>query len=305
MKKSCLACFSLLFSMLVSAADFSGDYSAHHVGTLIVTGTAAGTSTETIDRADAFSVRADGSIVSDSGEVRGSVAPDGTFNGQVVNVRSAPNGQSITGQCSVVGQLVESGGNVSGGGSYSCSFSDPRVSESGTWTARRIAAVIPPPTTPVTQPVPLPDPATLTVGNGIIPVENIAVSAAGSIARLTLQADLKVADIFVGTLTARFAAAGYKVYVAALVPGQQVARPQAVSVFFGKASDGRWSEVAGPLPAFMENVAVSSQDSRVRIEILRDTDLSTLVGTEFYIGYGTSDGEMIANRRYRGIYKVQ
>ena len=41
------------------------------------------------------------------------------------------------------------------------------------------------------------------------------------------------------------------------------------------------------------------------IEIVRDTNISTLIGTEVYVGYGTSDTEMLAASRYRGVYKVQ
>lgn len=50
---------------------------------------------------------------------------------------------------------------------------------------------------------------------------------------------------------------------------------------------------------------MGSQDQRVRVEVLIELNLSSLVGTEIYIGYGTSGEEMIANRRYRGIFDAQ
>jgi hypothetical protein len=33
--------------------------------------------------------------------------------------------------------------------------------------------------------------------------------------------------------------------------------------------------------------------------------MTSLLGTEFYLGYGTSDDEMLSSGRYRGVYKVQ
>ena len=41
------------------------------------------------------------------------------------------------------------------------------------------------------------------------------------------------------------------------------------------------------------------------IEILTNTAINSLPGTEIYIGYGSSDTEMLTAGRYRGVYKVQ
>ena len=61
--------------------------------------------------------------------------------------------------------------------------------------------------------------------------------------------------------------------------------------------------VGGPLAAYLSNVA-SGNDQTLLIDILDSTDLSTAVGTRFFIGYGTSSDEMLASGRFRLVYEV-
>ncbi len=68
---------------------------------------------------------------------------------------------------------------------------------------------------------------------------------------------------------------------------------------------GDWGPLQMPIATYLENVTQGAADNQVLIGILTDMDISSLVGTEVYIGYGTSDDEMLAERRYRGIYKAQ
>ena len=49
---------------------------------------------------------------------------------------------------------------------------------------------------------------------------------------------------------------------------------------------------------------VLSVYQRIAVAILRDTDITALIGTEFCVGYGTSDTEMLTAGGYRGAYKV-
>lgn len=137
---------------------------------------------------------------------------------------------------------------------------------------------------------------------GIIPAGNAVVSSSGTLTSQNLAVELTLADLVPAAVNA-FSAGSYNVYVGALTPAG-VAGP--TSAWFMKHPAPRWEALqAGvPLAAFMQNVQASSQDAKVRIEILRDQDLGSLIGTEFYIGYGTSDSEMLQSRRYRGIYKV-
>lgn len=140
-----------------------------------------------------------------------------------------------------------------------------------------------------------------TLSQGIIPAGNVTVLATGNLSSQTLNVDIKIADIFAST----FSADGYNVYVAALVPGELVGQTGGSSRWFVKVPSETWEPMGDPIKAFLSNVAVSSQDQRVRLSILSNTNLLALVGTEIYIGYGTSSSEMIQNRRYRGVFDVQ
>jgi len=101
-----------------------------------------------------------------------------------------------------------------------------------------------------------------------------------------------------------FAASTYNVYVAALVPGAVFGT--ATPVWYVKPKvPGNWGPLQSPIAAFLENVAQSAVNNQVVIDILTNTDISSLVGTEIYIGYGTSDTEMLEAGRYRGVYKAQ
>lgn len=134
------------------------------------------------------------------------------------------------------------------------------------------------------------------ISNGVIPPDAVTVNADGTLNQLSLAVDLRIDDLLLQPpAAASFSAGGYNVYVAANSPE---------GPWFQKVKSGSWGSLTSPLGIFMENQQVSSADQRVRVEILRDLDVSHLRGTEIYIGYGTSDSEMLANRRYRGIYKV-
>lgn len=100
------------------------------------------------------------------------------------------------------------------------------------------------------------------------------------------------------------AGATYSVYVVALVPGALLGSPG--SVWFMRARAPRsWESLVSPIAAFLEDAEQAADTSnRVVIEIVSNTDLTGLIGTEIYVGYGTSDTEMLAAGRYRGVYKV-
>ena len=60
------------------------------------------------------------------------------------------------------------------------------------------------------------------------------------------------------------------------------------------------------MSAFLSDVALDSQDSIVRTQILQNADLSSLelVGASILVGYGTDPDEMARNGRYRTIFTV-
>ena len=96
---------------------------------------------------------------------------------------------------------------------------------------------------------------------------------------------------------------GYNMYVLALVPGELAARVE--PIFLQKHPTGAWGELTAPLAALMNNVAPQTSDARVLIEVLKDIDARLLPGTEIYVGYGTSDAEMLQAGRYRALYRIQ
>lgn len=95
---------------------------------------------------------------------------------------------------------------------------------------------------------------------------------------------------------------GFNVYVIAFVPGQAAGTP--VPVVLQKFATGAWGPLSFPVAALMGNVAPQSADARVLIEVVQDTDLTLLKGTEIFVGYGITDEEMLLAGRYRAIYRI-
>ncbi|TXH28962.1 MAG: hypothetical protein E6Q94_12405 [Burkholderiaceae bacterium] len=143
---------------------------------------------------------------------------------------------------------------------------------------------------------------------GSIPAQDVRVFAPGSLNRRTLLVDLDVNALQQPTVTqpdavTKTLATGFNVYVVALVPDQMAGSP--VPVILQKLSTGGWGPLTAPLAALMSNVVPQTADARVLIEVVQDTDLSALVGTEIYLGYGITDEEMLQAGRFRAIYRIK
>lgn len=174
----------------------------------------------------------------------------------------------------------------------------------GEWLACQ--STVPAPLTPIignpTDPVTPPpvDQSSYTVNIGVMPDTAAPTEVAGTLGAATVTVQLDLSKV----LPASFAAeASYNVYVAALVPGRQLG--SATDMWFVKAADLGWQPLTSPIASYLRNVASGSVDQKVEIEIVRDTDITMLIGTEVYIGYGTSDTEMLEARRYRGVFIVK
>lgn len=74
--------------------------------------------------------------------------------------------------------------------------------------------------------------------------------------------------------------------------------------WFQLDSGGSWSNLAWPMAEFMTGVSLASRTDSVVVEILDGVDVSSLVGSHIYVGYGTDADEMLAAGRYRDIYQV-
>jgi hypothetical protein len=155
---------------------------------------------------------------------------------------------------------------------------------------------LPPP--PTTQTV-------YTAAAGQLPSAAASVIAFGKFRSANLRVILDLVKVLPATPAAGFTASPiYNVYVAALVPGAVIGAASPAWYVKPKAP-GTWGPLQIPIAPFLENAALNAVDNRVQMDILTNTDISTIVGTEIYIGYGTSSDEMLTAGRYRGIYKVQ
>lgn len=103
----------------------------------------------------------------------------------------------------------------------------------------------------------------------------------------------------------------YDIFVAILVragrPGLTAAGGPGVPVnadtVFLKASGNWQAYTGGALSAYLSNVEAPQVDA-VAVNVLANTDISGISGTQFWVGYGTSAEEMIASWRLRLMYEV-
>ena len=162
--------------------------------------------------------------------------------------------------------------------------------------------------TPVAPPTLPQDQFTLPQGD--IPPENVTVTTVGTMEKLTVTVELRIPELTQGSgqtaapFRRNLAREGiYQVFVVALAPGQLVG--SAVPILLQKPENRTWELFTQPpLASFIRNVALGSQDNRVLIELVKEDNLSGLLGAEFYIGYGITDEEMLQAQRYRGVYKI-
>lgn len=158
------------------------------------------------------------------------------------------------------------------------------------------APIIGNPSTPMAPPVV--DQTTYKVPVGSLPSSAVTTSATGTLGSATVTTTIDLSKALGNQL-----AAGYNVYLVALIPGRQVG--SATDVWYSNSKTSSWKPMAFPLSAFMENVAVNSVDQRLVVNIVSNTNLTALIGAEIYVGYGLSDTEMIESKRFRGVYKIQ
>ncbi|MEI8159078.1 MAG: LCCL domain-containing protein [Burkholderiales bacterium] len=93
--------------------------------------------------------------------------------------------------------------------------------------------------------------------------------------------------------------AGYKLFVVAAIPGG-VLLPS--TTLFMLNRNREWGLLGFPMAEYLSGVA---ENSFQLIEIFDHLDSSLITGTQIYVGYGLTDTEMIAARRYRLAYQVQ
>ncbi len=92
--------------------------------------------------------------------------------------------------------------------------------------------------------------------------------------------------------------AGYNVYVAALA-GQGGAL-----AWFQLDAEKRWSGLSWPMAKFLSGISLSARTDAVIIDILEGTDVSNLIGSSIYVGYGVDAAEMVEAGRYREVMRI-
>jgi alpha-tubulin suppressor-like RCC1 family protein len=136
-----------------------------------------------------------------------------------------------------------------------------------------------------------------------IPPFLLSTFANGDLSSTTLYADLRgiiPSGSFASATDSGKFAAGYNVYVAANVPTIPV------SPYFQLNANNSWATLSWPMAEFLRGVALDSQTSLVRAQILQNVDLSSpvLAGSSIIVGYGTDPDEMLRSARYRTIFTV-
>ena len=127
----------------------------------------------------------------------------------------------------------------------------------------------------------------------------------GSSRRLQLTTGIQVAPTPAARGTKQPTAVGYNVYVVAVVPGAVVGQAAGPPLIFLKSRVASWQSFLGfPLAEYLRGV-VQDANNTILVDILTNDDISLLVGTQFLMGYGLDDAEMLAAGRFRVVDMVQ
>jgi len=158
--------------------------------------------------------------------------------------------------------------------------------------------------------------AVITINSATTPVTPLPVivdtNIEGSNDSLTVEIEVSLNTIFTDSPLLKMRStkntATFDVFVGALVPGEAMATQDddGQDAWFLLDSAEVWGQfLGGPLPEFLRNAEVNSADHRVVLHLLRSADVSQFIGTTFFIGYGTSDTEMVESGRYRSIFIIE
>jgi hypothetical protein len=157
------------------------------------------------------------------------------------------------------------------------------------------------PSEPLSPEQPMPQ-SKFTISDGRMPESTLTVTPSGTFGRATIT--VSIAGNFLANDIAQnyHGTAVWNMYVVAVVPGALLG--QGSPALFVKSQDESWSPLQSSiLPEYRECPILSSPVCWT-IPILTNNDISSLTGTEIYLGVGANLDDLITNRRYRGIYKI-
>ena len=96
----------------------------------------------------------------------------------------------------------------------------------------------------------------------------------------------------------------YDVFVAAFLPGGSgtiVGLDH--DVWYLLDATETWGEyLGGPLAQFLSNIELETEEFKLVLSLLRAFDTRNLSGATFFIGFGTSEQEMLESERYRAVF---
>lgn len=129
-----------------------------------------------------------------------------------------------------------------------------------------------------------------------IPLFLVKADKSGDLSALSLNVDVRG---LLGTYATRtIRAGGYNLYVAALAGSSNNLDWYQLDI------NRNWSRLAWPMGQFMTGVSLSSKTDSVIVEILDGVNVSSLVGSKIYVGYGTDAEEMKSAGRYREVITI-
>ncbi len=134
----------------------------------------------------------------------------------------------------------------------------------------------------------------------LVPPFFVKAEKAGELANLSLRATVRgLPATAIQAKSARAAnSLAYNLYVAAQ------ARSNAILTWYQLDATHRWSALQWPMAQYLSGVSLGSVLDSVIIQILDDVDVSNLVGSHIYVGYGLDAEEMVTAGRYREIMTV-
>ena len=139
----------------------------------------------------------------------------------------------------------------------------------------------------------------------LIPLFLVKAAKLGSNSALTLTTDvygLLGTPIFSATPARgnRLAATStYNIYVAALA-GSGLGLS-----WYQLDANRSWGTLNWPMAQFLSGITLSSNVDSITLQILDGVDVSSLIGSHIYVGYGTSADEMLTAGRYREVLTIQ
>ncbi len=121
--------------------------------------------------------------------------------------------------------------------------------------------------------------------------------------RLLLNTDVRIPTQASSRSPVQAHATGYNVYVVAIARTASTPAGTSAGYFLKTRQTGWQAYLGGPLSEYLRGVSQDGSTS-ILVDILTNDDISLLVGTQFLIGYGLDDAEMLAAQRYRLVYEV-